>query len=365
MRNLQFNRIKKRGTHHYLKDFSAGMGKKSTYEYEGFIKCKLAHNTNYSVVIPDQVYLKFGEKLLWIQPLFFSGNVISKSDDNIECSIRIDISHGYHLYIKFSSSDIKSKLNDGSMFYHCRIKGPKSLYKYATGDAVIINEYPYIKLFHHTSFKAKINIIETNEFWSSDWNIQGTKRLTNISYLYLTALPKILYNSDLLEIAMSSNGEIQLRLDKNISRNPDVILNVYRESTRNRNKSLSYLVDTSLLSTQPSYRHEVSVGESGYHEVVCPFIHRLGIDHEATVKIKEGKLIAEEAKNLGYAVVGKSNSISGLKAPYDEELTYEKLKIHFIPDETEILNFWMSNSNSRLYEKIDVESAKFNKLKNS
>ena len=132
----------------------------------------------------------------------------------------VDISHGACLRIRFKNNDAISWLDDGSILYRCTIKGPKYLYQYRTGDAKVDDNIPYIKLYHHTSRDAKDAIKQGGEYWSSRWNIQGTKKSTNISYLYLTALPKISNIDDLTQIAMSSQGKLGFRVDSNFSDAP-------------------------------------------------------------------------------------------------------------------------------------------------
>ena len=71
--NHRFNRLEIGSKHFYLEQFGTKLPEHNFYD--GFIKCKLAHSTQGSVIIPDQIYLK-GKFLLWIQPLAFSPNLI-------------------------------------------------------------------------------------------------------------------------------------------------------------------------------------------------------------------------------------------------------------------------------------------------
>lgn len=357
MKNYNFNRIERRGRHEYLKEFQDRRGSGS-FENVGYIKCKLVHNKFYSIVIPDQVYLDSGGKLYWIQPLYFSPSSIAAFDEYRICTLSIDISHGEKLTIEFKNDGLVSKLDDGSMLYSCTIKGPRYLHRYVTGSAKITNGNPYIKLHHHTTQEAKKNIQGSNEYWSSNWNIQGTKETSNISYLYLTALPSIQCNDDLREIAMSSEGELAFRVDQNFTNKPDLVLDVYRESTINRTATLSHWVESSLLATQPCFRHTPPVG-AVYHQVVCPFVHRLGVESGATIKIDGGVLLPNSSKILDYAVVGDARTISGLAAPYDEEETEEILKVEIINGAQDITGFWMKNPNTNQFDNKDIEEAQF------
>jgi hypothetical protein len=357
MKNFRFNRIEKKGRHRYLDDFG-GMRRFSAFEFDGLIKCKLVHHERYSVVLPDQIFFKAGNKLYWLQPLYFSGNLVSWFGDLGFCDLGIDISYGECLRVRFKSADVVSWLKDGSILYNCIIRGPKYLYRYRTGEAKIENGIPYIKLYHHTSRDSKKGIEEGCEYWSSNWNIQGSKKSKNISYLYLTSLPEISNIDDLTQIAMSSQGRLPFRVDSNFTSVPDLILDVYRESTNNRTYTLSHWVDTSFLSPQPCYRHHPPNG-LGYHEIVSPFIQRIGAEFESTIAINSERLFPLNLKSLGFVVVGDATTIDGLAAPFDEENTEEKLKIEYMSNPKEIISFWVENANTNQVDNKIIEEIEF------
>lgn len=353
--DLRYNRIRKAGKHIYLKEYENGrvVGEEV---YEGYIKCKLVHNEHYSLVLPDQVYVLLGGEMRWVQPLYFSGCLIANLDEYGTCQLSIDASHGVVLNIQFNNKDLVSQLDDGSLFYKCEIKAPKYLYRYTTGQARIVENKPHLKLHHHTSHAAKELILKSRELWSSDWNIQGTKKLTNISYLYLTSLPSITCNEDLSVIAMSSDGRLGFRTDQNDTEVPDLILDVYRESTTNRTETLSQWVDATHLASQPSYRHQDPDG-FGFHEVVCPFVHRIGVEHSTNIHMSDNKLVPISSKNFDYAIVGDATSLTGLAAPYDEEETDEVFKIEHIDEGEDIISFWVANANTDQFSGKVVEKA--------
>lgn len=347
--NTNFNRIEELDKHTYLKDFEAPTI--GTHEYEGFIKLKLFHMEQGSIIIPDQIYLKYRNTLLWIQPLFFTANILVKCDDEVLYTQYIDISCGERIKITTSKKQFIQKLKDNSFLYECKIFGLQYLQKYTTGKARLVEKIPYLSLYHHTKEESKSNIIKTQEFWTSTWNIQGIKRTTNISFLYLTPLNKIINKEDLEQIAMSSQGKLGFRLDQNNSKIADVILEVSRESTSNRTHILNYWVNASELLSQPIYKHTF---DSVYYEIVSPFIHRIGSEIGKTVLICDDKLVIKEHKNLNYVVLGDCTKKEGLEAPYDEENTSEILKIQNIDDSIEIFDFWFNNGNTSLYDNINI-----------
>lgn len=348
--NTNFNRIEENGRHFYQNDF--GTPTIGIDEYEGFIKLKLFHMEQGSIIIPDQIYLNYRSTLLWIQPLFFTPNFLVNCDNEILYTQYIDISCGERIKITTSKEQFIQKLQDNSFLYKCKIFGLKYLQKYTTGKAQFISNIPYLSLYHHTNEEAKKNITTTKEFWTSSWNIQGTKTTTNISFLYLTPLDKIIYREDLEQIAMSSRGELRFRLDQNHSPKADVILQVYRESTLNRTCTLNYWVKSSELLSQPIYKH--TTPSNVYYEIVSPFIHRIGSEIGKTVLICDDKLLTKNHKNFNYVIFGDCMKEEGLKAPYDEENTSEILKIQNINDDIEIFEFWFTNQNTQLYSEIDI-----------
>ncbi|MCU7872969.1 MAG: hypothetical protein KZQ91_09500 [Candidatus Thiodiazotropha sp. (ex Lucinoma borealis)] len=353
--DLRFNRVTKWGRRTYLTEYANGrvVGEEA---YSGFIKCKLVHNRGYSLVLPDQVYIEFGGEVLWFQPLYYSSCIISNYEEHGECLLSIDISHCVVLNVTFTTNDVVNRLADCSLVYKCEVKAPKYLYRYSTGSAVMGEAGPRIKLYHHTNRKAREGIVNGAEYWSSDWNIQGTKKLANISYLYLTSLPAIETDEDLGVIAMSSDGRLVFQTDFNTSGTPELELTVYRESTAKRTEVLSHWVEATRLATQPAYRHR-DPGGFGYHEVVCQFVHRIGVESGTTVAISRNSLEPHSPKDLGYAVVGDATTVEGLAAPYDEEHTHDVFKIERLDADEDIIGFWGDNANSDQFSTKTVEEA--------
>lgn len=353
--DLRFNRINKRGRRIYLSDYENGRiaGDES---YGGYIKCKLVHNRHYSLLLPDQVYVDLNGKTLWFQPLFYSANLISNYGTHGTCKISIDVSHCIVLDISFKNCDVIHRLDDCSLVYRCEIKAPKNLYRYATGRANMGRNGPRLQLYHHTNKEAKESILAGGEYRTSNWNIRGTKKLINISYLYLTSLPVIEMDEDLGVIAMSSDGRLGFRTDLNYSGMPDLILTVYRESTTERTEVLSHWVDATSLATQPVYRH-CDLGGFKYYEVVCPFVHRIGAEPGTTVAISDDCITPHSAKNFGYAIVGDATTKTGLAAPYDEEQTHAIFKIECLAGGVDIIDYWIANANTDKFSSKMVETA--------
>ena len=358
MSDLRFNRTKTKGQRVYLDAFDRSQRKFGDERYTGFVKCKLVHGKGYSLVIPDQIYLQIGGDLNWIQPIYFAGSVISRLDHGDVCDLTVDISHGNLLKIRFETSDLISRLKDGSFLYRCSILAPNFLYRYTTGAARLKNGRPLIKLFHHTNAKFKKSILKGRHFRTSAWNIQGNKKCTNVAFLYMTSLPKIEHVTDLQQIAMSHLGKMAFRLDTNYSDIPDLVLTSERQSTNDRTHSIEAWVYADALAPQPCFRH-LPPAEPGYHEVVSPFIHRIPSQPGGTVSIQGGHLRPKEFMPLHHAVVGDAMTISGLRAPYDEEHTSELLKIEQIAEPGDVMSFWLENPNMNHYDGKNIEALTF------
>jgi hypothetical protein len=278
-RDLSFNRRVVDGRREYVRHFSrARLG---DTVFQGFLKCKLVHHPSYSAIVPDQIFLNIAGKLTWIQPLFFLASQVAFDAETGAGILHVDVAHGARVQVRFSSDDVRAHLADGSLLYACTVHGVPYLPSLATGEARLVGSTPQIRLFHHTTAKSKQAIRRSGHFWTSNWNIQGTANLTNIAYLYLTPLDAISDEADLLQIAMASNEQLRFQVDQNQGTAPDLVLKVYRGSTRNRQHSLACWVPCDQLSPTPVYRHIPSAG-AVYYEVVSPFICRIGLNRVAT-----------------------------------------------------------------------------------
>lgn len=123
--NKHFNRFEFRGKHQYVREF--GNSVEGDVKYNGLLKCKLAHGSNFSIVLPELVFLK-GLDPSWIQPLYFAPNLLWRVQDGlIFCGVPVDISHGLRLWIEFRNDQFIRRLDDSSELFHCVIKAPPKL----------------------------------------------------------------------------------------------------------------------------------------------------------------------------------------------------------------------------------------------
>lgn len=136
----------------YIPDF--GYGFCQDYNYTGYIKYKLVHKTNLSIIMPDQIYLESNE-LLWIQPLNIFPNQLFKVDDLITALLNLDISCGNTIKIEFTNKDFIRNYEDGANLFKCKIYGPKDLNTFATGTCYMTEEYiPVLHLYHQQQKKV-------------------------------------------------------------------------------------------------------------------------------------------------------------------------------------------------------------------
>ncbi|WP_259473350.1 YecA family protein [Clostridium estertheticum] len=368
--NRRFNRCETEYDHYYIEEFGNRVSQVKTYS--GYIKCKLAHQKEFSVIIPDQIYLE-SDCLLWFQPLSFLPNILYKLDDCILGQIQVDISCGNTLKIEFKNHDYIRSFDDGSNLFKCIINGPRELETYATGTAIFKEDsIPFLDLYHHTSIKNYIKIMEGSYFIVSKWNIQGNKELKNIGYLYLTCLDAIEKDGDLKQIAMSSDGKIQLMRDnfslpnfmppnwKELYSGDILELEVYRENTVNRTERIRLSVDSSLLAPQYILRHNPRT-DGVYYQICNPFIYRIGQFKGQTLEFVNLEIKSEKStfKKSDYVVLGDATTLNGLAAPYDEENTKHIFKIEKLSDTTTILDFWFDNRNMDHFSSRSINLQEF------
>lgn len=353
--NKHFNRIETEYDHYYLNNTGDRSERDTTYT--GYIKCKLAHGRGYSLLVPD-VLLVDAALPYWIQPLHFLPCRLERSEKAIAAWIPMDISAGQTVFATFLNKDFVRRFEDGSQLFRCRIQGPERLDEYATGTFVWGDGWRVnLDLFHHTRPEAKELITQSGYFTLSRWNIQGNKHVESVNFVYFTCLPDVKMDDDLREIAMASDGKIQMIMDDHEV--PTVIFQsekladlgileipVYRESTINRRATLSVQVDAGYLTPQHILRHDQR-GMWVYYEISRPFVYRLALPPGATWRYASTDLRRKyaDAQQPGYIVVGDATTFSGLAAPFDEENTDEILKIDMPPGDSTLLERWFDVSN--------------------
>ncbi len=278
--NKQFNRLETTDSNHYLTDFGSEFSGES--DFQGYVKCKLIHARWGSIILPDQIFLG-NDATSWVQPLAFSACVLTDlGEGKLMASLYVDISCGHRIRITFEHDGFISKGRDGSELFQCQIKGPQDLEDYATGVAHLEDGVPSIQLFHHTTDKTKPMIEDSGNFRGSPWNIQGNKKLTNVSFAYFTCLDSITTRADLTQIAMANDGKIYLMVDgfnppadltprtaESKYANEILTLEVYREDTANRTATLKAWVKSEDLASQHLLYHRPT-SAAAYYEVCRP-----------------------------------------------------------------------------------------------
>lgn len=342
---------------------SAGLERFGGKEYspsrqEGLIKCRLWHGLGKSIIVPDQLFFQRGENLVWYQPRTFFAPLLANTGEDAIVTLFADIGE-YALTLSFSTRTHIAPLEDGSHLYRCQVEGPARL-PTPDGTGRRRDDRLLIDLFHHTSEDARAAILASGSLRSSAWNFQGTKKLVNVGYAYLTALPMIRNAFDLQRIAMSSDGALRLLTDD--APDPDPLrwrhrvgrdiseIKVYRESTDNRRATLKFEVDVTALAPQYLYLHAPRE-KPAYYEVCNPMIQRIAtkahgsIPHDGTTL----SVASSDRLSLDYIVVGDATTLDGLGAPYDEENTKLMMKLERIGAGSEIARFWFEHGNTDLY----------------
>lgn len=361
--NKQFNRYERAGLHVYETKFNEHDW---STRHEGRLKCRLVHGRGFSLVVPDLLFVGPAFES-WIQPLQFLPNLVQKTDADVFGSVWVDISGGANVRVDFRSKGLIRQLDDGSELYSCTIHGPADLSQRATGACEWRGGSPFLRLFHHSTEAAIDGIRKSGAFRLSRWNIQGTKELEHVGYVYFTPLDAILCDADLQQIAMASEGEIFLATDQYqgpmvVTRGAavprDVLrLEVYRANTADRRHSLAVWVEASALGAQHLQRH-APPGRPVYYEIVGPFIHRVGAAQGQVVPLVGDTLDPSAVRRrFDYVIVGDATTVDGLGAPYDEEHTKHIAKIE--RPGNGILPFWFENGNAELFSRLTPELMSF------
>lgn len=329
--------------------------------YEGYFKCKLVHGESFSVIVPDLIYIMDDENnFSWFQHYSFLPNHLTKfSEKEIFGTINVDIAWGHTLGITISNDGHIDNFQDNSNLFKCRIRGPKNLLEYSTGKGKIIEGTPYINLYHHTTAEVK-ELIEGSGFYlGSLWNYQGSKKLESLCFAYFTSLDRIIHEQDLVQIAMSSDAVIYLM--KDISKEV-VSITVYRENTLNRKATLSQLIDTTILMSNPILKHTQDDLSYVYYERSNPFVYRVGLEPNMNLPFENGIVNRTDHVTISdHIILGDATTELGLLAIFDEENTKQVFKIEpFYKSKTNILKFWFDNNNTDLYTPKKITKLKFN-----
>lgn len=322
---------------------------------DGFIKVRLGHSSRGTVIVPDMIFVK-ARPWRFLQPSFFGPCAIGF---NVEPNLHIakfSVDVGaprsrslVRLGIQMRSDSKALSYPDGSQLYACNITGPRHLAPFGSGRSQRLASGDFaVELFHHTGKAAYSGICASQELWSSTWNLQGTRRLKNVAYVYLTNLPKIEHPDDLTRIAMSSNGVLRFQTTSNRPTEEIVELTVYRESTVARTHAIQVGVPTSLLAPPHIYLHPFVPPNPAYYEIVGPEIFRVGLMPNAKLPIPCGVATPDDndLKSFEYVVMGDAGSSAGLAAPYDEENTSQIMHHERLDKGIDLFDFWLANANS-------------------
>lgn len=330
----------------------------------GFIKCRLVHMPDRSFVLPD-ILLSSEMRGEFYSPKFFTPNQIAYfGDDGSEdfCRLSLELLNGNDVEVAFFRRDLFKTCADGSFIYKCAFapqpnKGlPTPCGKWRRRDKIF-----EIQLYHHTNSAAEKGIRTSNELWSSPWNIQGSRKLNNISYGYFTNLPEIRSDRHLREVAMSTTGVAHfLPTNAPYSSEFSLSLPVPKRPACDMDCSLRFWIDLESVSPSHIWLHR-PWSAPAYYEVVLPRVYRVGVNPGYRLPLNGSRVEIDyaEAKTLQYVVVGDASSSEGLAAPYNEEETLLLAKIDNISNGSEIIGRWYECQNSHLFAAMDVELAQF------
>ncbi len=360
--NKRYNRIETTHDHFYLNEYGVkGIGSNEIF---GYIKCKLAHTENASVIIPDQIFFDWDGQLRWVQPFNFMPCILAKEKGYIVCDVFFDISCGYAARARFFDSDFVRNYDDGSQLYRCKLLVPDDIGAHAIGVAVQREGFEIaLQIFHHTKPETAVLIQQSEVLLGSHWNIQGNKELNDSDHVYFTPLHELKVNNDLEKVAMSNEARITLMRDgfnppgvlfpgwENAYKNDFLIMEVYREQVINRCATLEFWVPVEFIAPHHVIKH-TPPNNIVYYEISTPFIHRVQIEKGASLKFS-GADITTDQKVVFHeqVVIGDGRTLDGLLAPFDEENTSQRFEIQKPDPGKTILAFWFDHANENLFGK--------------
>jgi hypothetical protein len=314
------------------------------------------------VLLPEVVALgEDGRR--WLQPQFVYAPLLCFAEGDARAQLWIaaldhsrNRARGFDCTVTFRRSDLVSSLPDHGQVFRCEISSAHSPAELAVGRARRRPDGGLdVKVHHHTTRESLALIHGSGYVHGSRWNYQGTRELTNIGYAYFTNLRSIRTEGDLRAMAMASDGRLGLQLDTTHGPTPDLVLEVYRASTRDRTATLTLWVASEAIATPHIWQH---IGPPVHYEIAHPWTYRVGLQpgSHLTFRRDRATLDPASARAFDYAVIGDCTTIAGLEAPYDEENTTETFTVQALAG-SNVFDFWRLNANTNLHAAATVVQA--------
>ncbi len=331
-----------------------------SFEADALIKVRLIHAKHGSILLPDHILVRDATRF-WLQPQWISPPILHFAETNstvFHVAVANRIGADPLVEVRFDEGGFVADLPDRSQLYAGRVQAAVDVTPFRSGRWRERSDGGVdLRIYHHTTAASKSSILSSGEVWGSAWNFQGNKRLRNVSYAYFTSLDRVADRDDLKRIAMAHDGRLALRLDQSrADAQPDVVLDVYRESTENRRARIGLWVPAEHIAPSHVWKHTTDRVE---YEVTHPWIYRVGLTPGGRYAFeRDGAVLTQPGvKRFEYLVLGDCTTRSGLAAPYDEEDTSETFLIQSLTGET-VFAFWRRNANKALW-RGDVERQEF------
>jgi hypothetical protein len=306
------------------------------------------------MLLPELIIAKPGGWRFY-QPIFFGAPMLSFHVEPDLHTARLSVDVGgprkaepTRLNVEIRSDQLVRRYHDGAQLYRCVITGPPQLLRHAAGRCSPRADGDFdVHLSHITNPAAFAGIRRSGELRSSRWNLQGTRELANVAYIYLMSLPSIASEEDLRRIAMSSDAVIRFQTTSSRMLEETLELTVYRESTAGRTARLPVSLATDLLSPPHLLIHRPPADQA-YYEVIGPEIYRVGVQPGVALRYGGPATTADPGtlKRFEYIVVGDAAKLEGLSAPYDEEETSDVVHVEKLSPGVDLFDFWQANANS-------------------
>jgi hypothetical protein len=324
--------------------------------WNGFVKLRLGHSRKGSVFVVEHIFLATSSGWIFLEPSFFGPPSLSFTPRGRHQAIfSADVlaprgSLGARLILTIEPKDLRKLYPGGSQLYWCRIDGPSNLAEFSAGLAQRTKDGDFaLRLHHHTNDAGHDGITGSGHFRTSDWNLQGSRKLINVKHVYFTTLPSIETEDDLSRIAMASAGRLHFQTTEETA-TQILGMGVYRADTNGRTRTIEVDVPAASLAPPHLYYHPSVDRQPAYYEIIGPEILRIAMFPTEVVPIAGLAVLpaASKQKAFNYVVLGHAGTLAGLAAPYDEEATDEVMFLEDLPPGVDVFEFWRANQNSDL-----------------
>lgn len=318
--------------------------------YRAVAKLRMLHAPHRTIILPEFVFVMDGQR--FVVPTDFTAPLLNFLEADNCLTLGFSSKSEARFVFRTTSSQHVGVLPDGAHLFRGELAGPRPLTPWVAGRSRWSEGRSSFDLLlhHHTTPAAKAQICASGSLRASVWNYQGTRKLENTSFAYLTTRRRIDSEAALQAIGMASQGKLYLRCDDGPSGYGQVCeFPVYRDSTRNRSARIELWTPAEQLAPQHIIAH-APPGEPVFYEIGAPEVLRVAMVPGACATLTGNVLSVAVAveKRMQHVVIADATDPTTIGACLQEEETERIFKFERSP-ELDLLSFWRDNRNSELF----------------